>query len=434
MNRFPRRSLAFVVPALATVLAGCSDGGSSAGGNGPSTGPTYHADIKPLLDAKCNGCHQEGGIAPFALTTYEQASSMKAAIKGAVTAGTMPPWPPADDCTSYLHDRSLTKAQIDHIGQWVDAGAPEGDPNAKPVEVEGNGAGLSRVDVELAIPQPYTPVTSPDEYRCFLVDWPSDSTKYVTGFGVKPGEASIVHHVIAYLATPDQVADFQAMDAADAGEGWTCFGGPGGTRSQWLGGWAPGSMGSDSPPGTGVEVPQGSKVVIQMHYNTSTAKPVPDQTKVVFRVDDKVDKKAYVMPFTDPSWVKNKTMTIPAHTQDVVHSYSVDVSPFIGLITKDTIPSGVPLTIYSAGLHMHTRGTHAETHIERQDGTKECMLDIPKWNFHWQGNYDFKAPKVYQPGDKLSLECHWNNTDATDLNWGEGTGDEMCLGVYYITE
>ncbi len=73
------------------------------------------------------------------------------------------------------------------------------------------------------------------------------------------------------------------------------------------------------------------------------------------------------------------------------------------------------------------------------------MLDIPRWDFAWQRNYGFKEPYTLNSGDKIGLECHWDNSPENqpwvdgeqvsppDINWGEGTGDEMCLGVYYIT-
>jgi len=32
--------------------------------------PTYFADVKPILEGRCAGCHRLGGIAPFALTSY----------------------------------------------------------------------------------------------------------------------------------------------------------------------------------------------------------------------------------------------------------------------------------------------------------------------------------------------------------------------------
>src|SRR5205823_564194 len=101
------------------------------------------------------------------------------------------------------------------ISQWVDDGAEEGDASDQGEAVVENRAKLSRVDMTLTMPVSYTPKLSPDEYRCFVIDWPNQATTYVTGLGVTPGTPAIVHHVIAFLAPPDQVADYQALDAAD---------------------------------------------------------------------------------------------------------------------------------------------------------------------------------------------------------------------------
>jgi hypothetical protein len=62
-------------------------------------------------------------------------------------------------------------------------------------------------------------------------------------------------------------------------------------------------------------------------------------------------------------------------------------------------------------------------------------LDIPRWDFNWQNSYRFLEPKVVLPGDQLAIECQWDNSapGARDVNWGDGTRDEMCLGVLYIT-
>lgn len=78
-------------------------------------------------------------------------------------------------------------------------------------------------------------------------------------------------------------------------------------------------------------------------------------------------------------------------------------------------------------------GTKARLAIQRKDDSEECMLDIPQWDFHWQGSYRFTETKTFSPGDKIYLECHWDNPTAKDITWGEGTGDAMCLSGFYYT-
>ncbi len=455
-----------LVAALAAALAGCGDGsapapGGSAGsagtagtagtaGAGGAQALTYYRDVKPIVDARCTSCHVDKGIAPFSLTTPESAVAMKSIIKMRVHDRTMPPWPPSRSCNTFVDDRSLTDAEIATISSWVDSGAPLGDPSQTPAAVTAAG-GLSRVDLSLPMPVDWAPQVSPDEYRCFLIDWPLAGTKYVSGFRANPGNQAIVHHVIAFLAPPSTVAEFQAKDDADPMPGYTCFGGPGaGGLPIWLGGWAPGSPGNDSPQKTGIKVQPGSKVVLQVHYNLINVKPgerPTDRTSVDFKLDDSVEREAAILPWADPRWARNKDMTIPAGEADVTQLFQFDPSIAMDRITGGVVPAGADFSIHSAGLHMHTRGTRGTLSLLRQGGAApECLLQIDKWDFHWQGSYGFSQPKVFHPGDQLQIECHFDNTPQNqplgpdgnpmpvrEVNWGEGTSDEMCLGLFYVT-
>jgi hypothetical protein len=75
--------------------------------------PTYYADVKPILDGRCVPCHSETGVAPFGLSTYEDAAAYGQAIVAATSSRTMPPWPAAPGCNTYRHDPSLSEAQLE---------------------------------------------------------------------------------------------------------------------------------------------------------------------------------------------------------------------------------------------------------------------------------------------------------------------------------
>ena len=424
------RRLAFAL----LLVAGCHS--SSTGSS--SSELTYWKSVKPIADAKCVGCHTPDNIAPFPLQSFADFKAETDKVRVAVANHVMPPWPPGSGCSDYQNDRSLTDDEIATITGWIDQGAKEGSESEYKAGTPATG-GLSRVDRTLSLAAPYTPTLAPDEYRCFVMDWPEATDKYISGFRANPGNAPIVHHVIAFLAQPADVAAYQQLDDADPAPGYVCFGGPGGPNggagTHWLGAWAPGSRGDDFPTGTGIKVPAGSKVILQVHYNLTNNNGLPDQTSIDFKLDDSVQKEALIQPWTNPDWVKNHTMVIPAGNADQMYSWSFAPAAYWGLITSNMIPSGSTVTMWSAGLHMHTRGRHAELSILHADGSKECMLQIPKWDFHWQGAYAFTQPKTFAPGDQLYLECHFDNSDSTmERNWGEGTADEMCLGSFYVTQ
>ena len=263
--------------------------------------PTWSKDVHPIVARSCAGCHVEGGIAPFALATWNDAYVRRSLIRAQVESRQMPPWPPAPGCSEYTGDRSLKDQERETLLSWIDRGAPEGDPSdGQPLSTPPQG-GLSRVDRELRIAAAYQPVLAPDEYRCFLLDWAETERRFVTGFVAQPGNPTIVHHVLAFLATPDRAAQFQALDDADSAPGYRCFGGPGGTANL-LGGWVPGTVGGDFPAGTGVPVDPGSKIILQVHYNLANGVGPSDQTSIRLKLDPSVSRPAFLMPWANPSW------------------------------------------------------------------------------------------------------------------------------------
>lgn len=392
---------------------------SSTGGDSADTAsdvPTWYGDVDEIVVENCAGCHADGDVAPFPLGTYAEAAPMAAAMADAVTSRRMPPWKASADCNQYRGDLSLADDEIARIVAWAEGGAVEGDPG-RATTAEAPVATLSRVDFELPMPEAYTPAIAPDDYRCVLLEWPETETVYVTGYQVNPSNRGIVHHVVMYLAAPGVADLYRAADAAEDGVGYTCFGGPGvvdQSDADWLGGWAPGATNGDFPNGTGIRVEPGSLVVMQMHYNTSATEPAPDQSSVDFMVEDSVASPAYIQPWADPDWLDGSGMTIPANSTGTTHSFSY------------TIP--YTFRIHTANLHMHTFGTTARLSVTQGDGTDVCLLDIADWDFNWQRTYVLEAPlEVSNP--TITVECSWDNPTGDELDWGEGTGDEMCLGT-----
>src|SRR3954451_1445918 len=90
--------------------------------------PTYHKDIEPILQNNCQGCHRPGEIGPMSFLTYKDVRPWAKAIKAAVLEKKMPPWQADPHYGKFRNDRTLTQAQQTTLTEWVDSGAPEGDP------------------------------------------------------------------------------------------------------------------------------------------------------------------------------------------------------------------------------------------------------------------------------------------------------------------
>ena len=405
-----------------------------------STGSTaevvYWRDIKPIIDARCGACHSADGVAPFALGTYEEVSSYGEAMLAQIGAGLMPPWPVSPDCNEYLYDPSLADAEKESITAWVELGKPEGDPADEGEPLTIAIAVLPRIDFEVEMAEPHIaapPVGEVDEHRCFLLDWPEANDVYVTGYEVIPGNRKVVHHLVARIAGPDEVADLEAQDDTDAQDGWACGAGAGMSAGggPLLGVWVPGAGASVLPEDTGMRIESGSKVMLNMHYNTVMGDTAPDQTRVAFMVEDSVAIEGTSQFVSDPQWPIGDNMLIEADDPESVHTFDF-VTP-------------VPITTWAGGLHMHTLGSRASLVVEHEDGTRSCAFDVPRWQFGWQLGYRLATPIEITPGDRVVLECAYDNSAGNqavvdgvprapqDVTWGEDTYDEMCLGFVYVT-
>jgi hypothetical protein len=92
---------------------------------------TWNGEISRIVYARCGACHRQGGTS-FSLMRYEEARPWAKAIEEEVLERRMPPWGAVKGFGSFRNDQALTQEQLELITNWVDGGAPEGNPNDLP--------------------------------------------------------------------------------------------------------------------------------------------------------------------------------------------------------------------------------------------------------------------------------------------------------------
>jgi hypothetical protein len=434
-----RRAVVLLAVGLAAVLVV----GFSARGDGTGASPlrpTYHQDVKPILDGRCAGCHYRGGIAPFALTGYDAARRNRVAVADAVRRRLMPPWHAESGHRRYLHDPSLTNAQIAAITRWAELGGPRGNPAQPAPALPSVTPHLSRVDVRTAMRQAYTPrrYASADDYRCFVLPWVPNRRTHVTGFNVRPGRTKQVHHIILFLASPENAQTVRGWEAQDSRPGYGCYGGPSASGRtqlgfQFLAGWVPGSFGTDFARGTGIRIEPGSRLVLQVHYNLQGVAPKPDRSVVELKLDDAVEKRAVYAPLVDPTWILSpQSFRIPARRSRIGHTYALDPRQLFSLFAGD-MDFSRGFVIHSVLHHMHRLGERGHVSLLRGSDT-ETLLAVRRWDFNWQREYHFAEPERFEPGDRLSIRCEHTNRTRRTRTWGENSSDEMCIAFLYVSE
>jgi hypothetical protein len=92
---------------------------------------TFSKEVVRMMNKRCVTCHKDGGTA-FSLATYEAARPWAKAIKEEVDSRRMPPWQAVKGFSEFKDDRGLTQEEIELIDDWVEGGAPEGEPKYLP--------------------------------------------------------------------------------------------------------------------------------------------------------------------------------------------------------------------------------------------------------------------------------------------------------------
>jgi hypothetical protein len=415
------------------------------GGSQPSVGNvTFWQDVAPIYNDKCVRCHQEGGIAPFRLDDYADAQANAALEKERTAAGEMPPYFMVHDgsCQTFVDDTTLTDHQKAVIAAWVDQGTPEGTPVMLTLPPQPTLAGA----VDLATPL-FAPVAQGgqlaefDEYRCFAMDAPIASDSYLTGYAVTPGDASIVHHVLAFVVDPQtpghdgrtNAAIMQALDDASPDRlGWPCFGGAGDNieESGLPVTWAPGQGIVEYPTGMGAPIKTTDKLVIQIHYNLAdpAAAGKTDSTTVHLRFADTVSREiAFALPDGLLDTLSNATPdTLPPGMADVSYSWTRG--------GRDLgIPGGTTVDLVGVMPHMHGRGIRQQMRIGSSASNLSCASHLENWDFHWQEFYFYKTPVKMSASSQVQVTCEYDTrADTAPVQPGWGTRNEMCLTVLML--
>lgn len=392
---------------------------------------TYYKDIKPIIHPSCEGCHVRGGAGPYPLDDYASLVEHMELAMGSIKAGEMPPWSPDPDCRHYKDERLVSSEQIALLERWSAEGMREGDPAdwvaPGPIETpmpdligRQNGA--------------YTPrKTPPDDYHCFLIDQEFTQDTFVTGTTVVPGNDQLVHHANLFLINEALVPKVKELEDAEEDAGYKCFGDPGINQTNLIGAWVPGAQPVFFPDDTAVVIPEGARLVLQVHYNALYTDPVPVESEVLlYTRDTPPAQQARALP------IAHLTFDVPAGEKESEHAITIKNSS-----TEDWL-------IIGTGPHLHLLASQVKVEVLRKDDELEdtCLVDIPDWDFSWQQEYRFKDDEwvTVRPGDRVRLTCTFDNSPENQpivdgqqlapqrVRWGGKTNDEMCLNFLVLLQ
>jgi peroxiredoxin len=372
----------------------------------PTSDVTYTKQISRILQERCVECHRDGEIAPFSLTSYDDASGWAEMIAEVIEQQRMPPWHANPKHGDFANDARLSNEEKELINDWVASGAPEGNPaDLRPPRQFAEGWRIGEPDliVKMASKPFQVPAEGEVRYQYFTVDPGFTEDKWIKAAECRPGNRAIVHHIIVAAGKPEQAGRRGQIDL----------------DSDWLSATAPGARPLILADGLAKRIPAGSRLVFQMHYT-------PNGTA-------QEDLSSIGLIFADPKTVKREVVTQKAAQPRFQIPPGADNHEVTANMTfrQDSLM----LAMFP---HMHLRGKSFRYTATYPDKTEEILLDVPHYDFNWQNSYEFKEPKLMPAGTKLTCVAHYDNSAANlsnpdptaSVRWGDQTWEEMMIGYF----
>ena len=410
---------------------------------------TFTKDVSPILQAKCQSCHEPGSIGPMSLVTYQDARPWARSIKQRVEARQMPPWhiDRSVGVTHFKNDMSLTDAQVATVVAWVDGGALEGDPadfKAMPVTKElfwmGERDGYGPPDIVVKTPDYTMPAVHQDEWWRPITDIPVTEPRWVRMVEIRPSNLAsrkILHHSIAHhILNPDNVGAVNTGVVVNRGAAQN----PNtpsveellNQRPQLME-WAIGKGYDRYLEGTGKLIMPGEKISWDQHIHAA-GEAVTGGSELglwLYPKGQEPKKRSYLVGFTG---LKNGTAALDIPPNSFAYTEGFNV------LKENTI-------ITNFQPHFHLRGKAMQVEAILPDGRSQTVSYVKDFNFNWMTNYIYAedAAPVFPKGTIIKVSAYYDNTNANKSNpdpdqwvgYGDRTVDEMAhawMNVVYLTD
>lgn len=437
-----------------------------------AAGVTFSKDVAPIIFNKCANCHRAGEVAPMPLTSYQEVRPWSKAIREEVVERTMPPWfaDPHTSTLKFSNDRLLSKAEIDTIVAWVEAGAPKGnDKDLPPMPKYTPGWTFGEPDLIVEMPVEFeVPAEGELPMQNFYVPVPFKEERWVEAVELRPGNAAVVHHSIANVVNLPEgtkvVAGKAVRDGSSAGQlnsqSARETGGlsEGGSREVFLSqdafsragafklvGQAPGKGFERHHPGTAKRILPGMYFQFNMHYQPS-GRAEKDRSRLgLWFAKKPVTHEVLTKGVTDTIFIAGKELS----ETRMVNGKAVKVRGRIPNIPPNVdnweiggeVLIKEAITLYAFAPHMHLRGKDIKYTLIWPDGRQQVLLYVPKFDFNWQLHYELAEPLKIPAGSKLVSLAHYDNSVKNRYNpapqkevfWSEQSWDEMFIPWFEYT-
>lgn len=405
---------------------------------------TFSKNVAPILQEKCQECHQPNSIAPMSLISYQETRPWARSIKERVVTRQMPPWhiDQGVGVQKFKNDMSLSKEQIGTIVRWVDGGAVQGDPKdllpAKSLiadnEWKGVRDGFGPPDLVVKSPEYKMEARRQDVWFRPMSDIPIAEPRWAKMVEIRPTSLKgrkILHHSIAYLVLnndPEAVNTGTASTRPADNDTSDLV-----SRRPQLMEWAIGKGYDLFRPGTGKLIVPGEKISWDQHLHAAGEEITAGSEIGIwfYQKGEEPKKRSYLIAFTG---LRNGpvSLDIPPNSFSQTEGFTV--------LKQNTL-------IENFQPHFHLRGKSMQVEAILPDGRPQTLSYVGNFNFNWMTNYiyDDDAAPLLPKGTVIHVTAWYDNTKANKSNpdpdqwvgYGDRTVDEMAhawMNVVYLSD
>ena len=408
---------------------------------------TWAKDIAPILQRSCQQCHRPDGGAPMSLLTYEDTRPWARSIRQRTglrhTQDAMPPWYIEKEIgiQDYKGDVSLSDAEVAAIAQWVDRGAPRGNPADAPPPLEFADASVWTIgEPDLIISSPSVEIGAADP------DWwgPIGQTpveglaedRYVAAIEMKEindvepsgGRETVgsrwgIHHLVWNVVHPEQYTpeELEALRQSDPNQYARVVS----STTNEQGFWPVHEVGRNADyfdPKAGLLLQAGSNVIFSSAHLHSTGTHMTSRLDIGFKFHPRDYEPEY----------RNRLLAYGTGELDIRGGTANQK-----IETFQTLPYHAKMTIFEP--HLHAAGTRmCLDAIYPTTGAMET-LSCAGYNHSWVRAYPYAdhAAPLLPKGTILRITGYFdtspgNRNVADPRNWagmGDRSIDNMLINL-----
>lgn len=371
-------------------------------------GLSYQEDIAPIFAKRCAYCHVDGGLAPWAMSSYRMLQGWSPMVREVLLTRRMPPGQIDMSVGHWTGINEIEDEELAKLISWIDSGARrqgDGDPIAELSKTTDGAAQseswvLGEPDLIVDVPTQSVPATGVVDFRYEYAELSLAEDKWVSAIAYDVGDKSVLHSLMVFALEPGtSTASAENMVRPDNADFMSIF--------------VPGHAEDEYAPDAGFLLKAGHDLAFKIRY-VSSGRETSDTTRVGLYFRNKPQMQVMHVPiFRDDISVKAGN----ASQREIARALPLERDAFIEAIAPQ----------------MHGRGVGMRLSLSAMGAPKQEIINVANYNFNWQLNYALNERLPMAAGSVLEAVTIYNNSESNvynpdpeaDAHYGVTTWDEI---------